>query len=453
MNGSSVYHDSTNSTADCTVDNSFRLELVPLPAWSQSLGNESPILSIAPQKWPWVVTILGELRQTDNIFVTEIGKSGLLEFLQGGVMACSNRFTSHDNEDQIHHCHWEFQDDACFRYLMEILQANIIYFLKRRYFDMERCRETSHDQRATSTASIAEDFQSIFGKASSTRYLANRERVALNCFKETYHQQKGRSFLAPEAIQKALARLHHRAGIYLPERLYTSHYEIDSYWIDLWWVCSTLLLWILEPCLEITVSLEIDPYQLQKKQRVELPTAMRAYDATGFVKQSQQVAKIPFRLIRANTEKLGLVYDKVLLHEGPWDEEEADEDFVLPIDIEHCRDEDDDSESASDNSDAGIAIVAKILADAKQMSRNLEAKQLNYGEGDGIGSNKRKEAFQVQANEQWEWKNRKRRYSAHDHEVIDETRLKAVYDSFWANGNEDLDAVDIGGNPVETCGI
>lgn len=458
MKSSGVYHDSTFAT-HCTVDESIRLEFVPLPVWSQSVERGNPMLSIAPHEWPCVGTILGELRRTDNIFVTEIGEKGLLKYLQYDLMTCSNRFASEEShiavnleDHQLAGCDWEFQDDASFRYLMEILEANMIYFLKRRYFHMERCRETGYDHRGTTTTTIAEDFQTVFGKPSSTQYLANRERVEFHCFKKTY-QQKGRSFLVPEAIRKALARLHHRAGIYFPERSYPNQHGIDSYWIDLWWVCSTLLLWILEPCVEITVSLEVDQNQLHKKECAELPTTLTANAVTGFAKQSRQVATIPFRLLRANTQKLGLFYDRVLLHEGPWDEEEDDEEYTIPHNRKDCKDDDDGSKFSydPDDSDDDIAIVAKISTEAKELGRNqgVSLSSNDYWEGDGIGSKKRNK------DEEWEGENRKRSKLVEqpsfngDVGETDDMRLKAVYDLVLANANGlgSLDA--IGGNAVE----
>ncbi len=450
MKSSGVYHDSTYAT-HCTMDESIRLELVPLPAWSQSVEGGNPMLSIAPHEWPWVGTILGELRRTDNIFVTEIGERGLLKYLQYDLMTCSNRFSSEKSrmtanlEDrQVADCDWEFQDDASFRYLMEILEANMIYFLKRRYFYMERCRETSYNHRDSTTTTIAEDFQTVFGKPSSTQYLANRERVEFHCFKKAY-QQKGRSSVVPEAIRKALARLHHRAGIYFPERSYPNQYGIDSYWIDLWWVCSTLLLWILEPCVEITVSLEVDQHQLHKKECAELQTTLKANAVTGFAKQSRQVVTIPFRLLRANTQKLGLFYDRVLLHEGPWDEQEDDEEYTIPPNHKDCKDDDDGSKFSytHDHSDDDIAIAAKISTEAKELVRNQVVSQSNndYEKGDGIGSRKRKKTTQVLVDEEWEGENRKRsklteQLSLHrDVAETDDMRLKAVYDLVLANAN------------------
>ena len=62
-------------------------------------------------------------------------------------------------------------------------------------------------------------------------------------------------------------------------------------------------------------------------------------DRTGFFKQSTRVLKIPLDLIRVEVRKVGLFYDKVLLHDGSWSEE-IDENYVCSL-----SDVDDDDES------------------------------------------------------------------------------------------------------------
>jgi len=365
MGGNSSSSNSSNSNS---VSNpSFRLELVPIPVWSHSPREQNkeeqerkeehtqmqtqmqpytkppnnqhyyyhqeekkedpfgrttgkrravakPRLEEDPRRLPMVAAVFQELRRTDNILVTEIGRRGLLEYLQQGGMATtsiSNSNSSCDEELLSCHCHchsvcdWELQNDASFRYLMEVLQANMIYFLKRRYFDLERCRYHKHDHcncncdgahgkqqqqqqqhhpehdRRRTRSSIAEDFQTIFDKASSSRYLANRVQIAGHCFGKRHRPlpgdaksaPRGDRGLTPETIQRALVRLHRRAGIFLPHTPARSSHghpasanqhnhntngtttttttttamedaasnDDDAYWIDLWWVCSSIL--------------------------------------------------------------------------------------------------------------------------------------------------------------------------------------------------------------------
>jgi hypothetical protein len=477
----------SNIGTSSSFDSSFRLELVPLPVWSDSRteprkdetytqnfyedeemqddllfgkrkrrsgGSERLAPNILlekdddPRKINMVADIIRELRSTDNILITEIGKKGLLEYIQQGLMVSGSTSDDdgnghghddghNDNDPRYSVCDWELQDEESFRYLMELLQANMIYFLKRRYFDLERCRyhhttetkchphdTTGHHQHRphennpsrNRSNSIAEDFKTIFDKASSTRYLSNREHIAIHCFRKPYQKKRRGGTnnaipregpgLFPKTIQMALVRLHRRAGIYLPPtgaRSHPSSYSyssasasnidnasrkdgVDAYWIDMWRVCSSLLVWILEPCLKITRSMaappmcgspfdhqyprgdcsfphhanhecharhkqqQLQPKQLQGHQHRQLqsPNKKRRIDGindddpAGFAKQSHRVSRIPFELIRTEAQKVGLFFDRVLLHDGLWDEE-IDEDY---------KDKDADGDNEGDDYDS-----------------------------------------------------------------------------------------------------
>ena len=503
----------SNIITSSTFDSSFQLELVPLPVWSNSNpepgkyeththnfheeeekqddllfgrrkrrsgGSErlAPNILLEKDDNPWkinmVADIIRELRSTDNILVTEIGKKGLLEYIQQELMATSSTIGDggHGHGDDDHRssvCDWELQDEESFRYLMELLQANMIYFLKRRYFDLERCRyhhtneshyhhletntmghnhphphENSQSRNRNRGNSIAEDFKTIFDKASSSRYLSNREHIAIHCFRKPYQKKRGGGAksatprggpgLSPKTIQKALVRLHRRAGIYLPPtgaRSHPSSYSttaaaasdychnnnnasikvgVDAYWIDMWCVCSSLLVWILEPCLEITRSMaappvcgspfdhyypqgdcsfphhanhgstdqiyqprdtqqqqehyqqqQHHPHHQQQQQHRPLPSPNKKRringinddDPAGFVKQSHRVSRIPFDLIRTEAQKVGLFYDRVLLHDGLWDEA-IDEDYVCNYsDCDKDEDGDGDNEEDDDDNNTG----------------------------------------------------------------------------------------------------
>ena len=461
------------SSSSGALDSSFQLELVDVT--SITLGRNSDDERIGPERMPCVVAILEELRRTDNILVTEIGERGLRDYLEDELMATTSNssFCGDDNDCDVESdhplCDWEFQDEESFRYIMEILQANMIYFLKRRYFDLERYREKKfhqNDRRSrcgSSSSSIAEDFQTVFDKALSSRYLANREKVAFRCFQKPY-QLKGNGGMLPKNIQRALVRLHRRAGIYLPEEgrshpAPTDHNRfeegIDAYWIDLWWLCSSLLVWIIEPCVEITLSQENIHYN--KKRRLDVPTTNKQ-NAAGFAKQSQPIAKIPFDLIQRHTQRLELFYDKVLLHDGPWDENEPDEDYVIN-NFKGDNEEDGYSDECADdevgNGSNGTSIAAKGLGEASgskgnETTQNIAAaNEQNHGEG-GIYSSIGNERIENPiANEQGkgttgEWKNHRRLPSAgsitrsygDDCEAMADMKIKAVCDSFWGTEND-----------------
>jgi hypothetical protein len=565
-----------NISTSSTFDSSFRLELVPLPVWSNSRtepgkdekhthnfheeeekkdnllfgrrkrrsgGSERLAPNILlekddPQKLPMVADIIRELRSTDNILVTEIGKKGLLEYIQQGLMASSTSGGGGNDDDHRHHqtcpchsvCDWELQDEGSFRYLMELLQANMIYFLKRRYFDLERCRyhhtKESHYHHHETTghhhqlqheknrsSSIAEDFKTIFDKASSSRYLSNREQIAIHCFRKPYQKKRGGAKkatprgglgLSPQTIQKALVRLHRRAGIYLPPtgaRSHPSSYSVtasnychnnasmedgvDAYWIDLWRVCSSLLVWILEPCLEITRSLAAPPVrgspfdhhyaqgdsscphhtnhekmrrstdqlyhtrdtqhqQQQHQQQHHLlppPNKKRRIiditddDPAGFVKQSHRISRIPFDLIRTEAQRVGLFYDRVLLHDGLWDEE-IDEDYVCSYsdsDSDNDGDGDGDDEEDDDDNDNGNddkenddndSDIADNAANVSGEENGSKGKGQNQGERKGANWNGNgKDRRQPTGNDD----------DDDDCDDRDDVDAMAMYNSFWAD--------------------
>ena len=469
--GNTESNSTTSSTSATALESSFRLELVNLPVWwhkhseqAQVPANSSLFGSdgLALQKLPWAAAVIEELRRTDNILVTEIGERGLLEYLHDGLMAtsCDDSDRDGDEEDeQPLPCDWELQDEASFHYLMEILQANMIYFLKRRYFDLERCRETLSDSKSSN--SIAHDFSIIFDKAFSSRYLTNREKVAHVCFQKPYQQKGNHNGICPKNIKDALVRLHRRAGIYLPPPIKGRSYHpapaehnaledgVDAYWIDLWWVCSSLLAWILEPCLEITRSIEnADHYLCPTKRRKMIH---HSSDPAGFLRQ--RLIKIPFSLIRSHTQTLGLYYDKVLLHDGPWDENE-DEDYIIynsnnnsSSNGSNDQDSDDDdgcSDESSQDKDTGAVIAASVLMEANGGRENGSKETLKtpYGGnqqqmGQGEKGNRKNHQTQMAG----------LTYRSNECEARDKNTneaINAVYDSFWANKNENLDVLGSG---------
>ncbi len=474
-------NSTTSSTSATALDSSFRLELVNLPVWWRHAeqAKEGTNDGLALQKLPWAAAVIEELRRTDNILVTEIGERGLLEFLQDGLMPTScddivDRDGDEADEQQIP-CDWELQDEASFRYLMEILQANMIYFLKRRYFDLERCRDTPSDSKSSN--SIAKDFSIIFDKASSSRYLTNRGKVAHVCFLKPYQQKGNHNGICPKTIKNALVRLHRRAGIYLPQPVKGRSYHpspvehnsledgVDAYWIDLWWVCSSLLTWILEPCLEITRSIEnADHYLCPTKRRKMIHN--HSSDPAGFLRQ--RLIKIPFSLIRSHTQTIGLYYDKVLLHDGPWDENE-DEDYVIynsnnsSSNINNDQDSDDDddcSDESSQDKDTRAVIAAKELMEANGGNGTMpiaEAKLQNQGWENGSNETFKTPYFvnqpQTGEGKRGNRKNhptqmtgltcRSNEYEAQDKNSNEEINAVA-YDSFWANKNENLDVLGSG---------
>jgi hypothetical protein len=521
------------------------LELVPFPKWLNSRaeqtrhddearendrdGNEDKtqhafqveeekkeerttlIFDEDPRKLPMVADIVEELKRTDNILVTEIGKRGLLEYLKEGWMGSSG---GNEDEDDLQlamlcDCHlnfdWELKDDASFWYLMEILQANMIYFLKRRYFDLERYRSDSHGNHSynrfhesdgrthsNSSRSIAEDFRTIFDKASTTRYLANRERIASRCFRRFYQQKnkaKAKGYhaqgLAPPTIRKALVRLHRRAGIYLPFSGIRGHPSschnqplqdgVDNYWIDMWWICSSLLGWILEPCLKITfagacechgTSMRRSDWLYRQQHSSRPPKKARLQsmegnenekennedDRVGFIKQSHRVLKIPLGLIRTEVQRLGLYYDNVLLHDGPWDDE-IDENYVCKYNnsysnraLKEDSDEDDDG-AFLDERDDDCADEYEIDGDVhgdggeKDDSNplNVSGETKCLGDKDAKSDSITNDRNQGEGNAK-KGKGRNLQDSMNDIddncEKMEDDKAMAVYNSFWLDNGE-----------------
>jgi len=494
----SICNSSTGTNVGA-LDSSFQLELVGLPVWfrhAEGQPRDSSLFGrddgLAPQKRPWAAVIIEEIWKTDNIFVTEIGERDLREYLQQGLIPNSNTTStsSNKNDEKQPPREWELQNAASsFRYLMEILQANMIYFLQRRYFDLERCRDMppSHHSRQSKNSSIVEDFQTIFDKTCSSRYLTNREHVANICFKKSYHR-KGHSGLSPKTIQRALVRLHRRAGIYVPMPIKGRSYHpapigqngldvgVDAYWIDLWWICSSLLAWILEPCLEITCYTDCS-HSHKRRRKMVLPTNSTGDPTVGFPKH-QRIIKIPFKLIRSHTQSLGLYYDKVLLHDGPWNEEE-DEDWVWmegnsEIIIDSIAsstsssngddDGDDSSEGSTDESSVTeynrTTMLATVLANANgSMNQDkiitAEAKVQHQGKGNGSnleGTQNNAIANQqtgmgtegIGENDQIMYQHADLTITRVDYEGKDKDiglLTKAVFDTSWANESENGNAL------------
>jgi len=205
----------------------------------------------------------------------------------------------------------------------------------------------------------------------------------------------------------------------------------------------------------------------KKRQTTSKTASNHDYDPGGFATQYRRVWKIDFSMIRNEAQRVGLFYDKVLLHDGPWENEPGDdEDYVFCEDSssnEECGDEDErDDGSRADSEekhhDGSISCRINRSDDADSDGTNalsvenndprgndfvLEEDDQNNSPIEGKGMNGKGKNRQL--------KERKKRSittsicttknddgtSGDDAlEEGEDAQLMAVYNSFWTDENE-----------------